>query len=73
MGGEELDIVPCIDVISVFLNEMTRLKDYAKSLNIKIADPTPRLDQLFKDTLEEVWKLKKCYMEPQKLSTGKGT
>ncbi|WP_263862327.1 hypothetical protein [Bacillus aerolatus] len=38
-----------------FIEEVLRLEAYAKSLNVKIPDPTGQLDQLFRDALEEVW------------------
>jgi uncharacterized protein len=57
ISGDELDFEPKIDVINEFLNEeITRLREYASTLEIDLPDFTPKLDQLFRDTLEEVWK-----------------
>lgn len=59
LAGEEFDLEPKIDSINEFLdNEIIRLKEYAKSLNISIPDPTSQLNILFRDTLAEVWLLK---------------
>ncbi|MFK2824603.1 nucleotidyltransferase domain-containing protein [Bacillus sp. B190/17] len=56
MSGDELDVEPRIYIINQFLNEeIVRLEAYAKSLNVHIPDPTGQLDELFRDTLEEVW------------------
>jgi uncharacterized protein len=56
IDGEELDFEPKIEVINDFLNEeILRLKDFTKTLNKDIADFTPSLDQLFRNTLDEVW------------------
>jgi uncharacterized protein len=57
MIGDELDLEPRIDVINEFVEqEMARLEAYAKSLNIEVKDPTNMLDELFRNTLQEVWK-----------------
>lgn len=56
IAGEELHLEPRIEVINEFLvNEMEHLDTYVKSLNIDIPDPTNQLDELFRETLEEVW------------------
>ena len=56
MDGDELDLEPKIQVINDFLNEeIARLREYAKTLNINNPNFTPELDRLFRDTLEEVW------------------
>lgn len=56
MAGEELDLEPKIDAINDYLNkEIVYLETYAKSLEIKILDPTKQLDLLFRETLKEVW------------------
>jgi uncharacterized protein len=56
LAGEELDKEPKIQVISHFLNEeIERLREYAKTLTIDLPNVTPKLDSLFKNTLEEVW------------------
>ncbi|QED48255.1 nucleotidyltransferase domain-containing protein [Cytobacillus dafuensis] len=56
MAGEELDLEPRIDFINQYLNnEIVHLEAYAKSLNIHIPDPTERLNQLFRETINEVW------------------
>ena len=55
-NGEELDFEPRVEVINHFLNEeISRLMEYTKTLNTDIPDFTPNLDQLFINTLEEVW------------------
>ncbi|WP_445492582.1 nucleotidyltransferase domain-containing protein [Niallia sp. 03133] len=57
IAGEELNLEPRIHVINEFLlEEIEKLELYAKSLNIKNPDPTSQLDDLFRETLEEVWK-----------------
>ena len=54
--GDELDIEPRINVINDFVeNEMDRLDDYVKSLKVKQQDPTKILDELFRNTLQEIW------------------
>ncbi|HWO95815.1 MAG TPA: nucleotidyltransferase domain-containing protein [Bacillus sp. (in: firmicutes)] len=54
--GEELNLEPRINVINEFLeSEIERLMIYAKSLDIKLEDTTPLLDQLFREALSEVW------------------
>lgn len=56
MGGDEMDIEPRIEVINNFIeNEIVRLEAYVKTLSVKIEDPTDKLDQLFRRTLNEVW------------------
>lgn len=55
--GDELDIEPRIYVINDFVeNEMERLEEYVKSLKVEAKDPTKILDELFRNTLQEVWK-----------------
>lgn len=57
MAGDELDLETRIDVINEFIEqEMKHIEIYAKSLEIEIPDPTPLLDHLFRDSLDEVWK-----------------
>ncbi|MEH7251101.1 nucleotidyltransferase domain-containing protein [Neobacillus niacini] len=56
LAGEELDREPKIQVITHFLNkEIDRLREYANTLNIDTPNFTPKLDLLFRNTLEEVW------------------
>lgn len=56
ISGDELDYEPKIEVINEFLNEeIARLKEYTITLNVELPDFTPQLDQLFRNTLEEVW------------------
>ena len=56
INGDELDYEPKIDIINEFLDaELSRLREYAKTLNTDIHDFTHSLDLLFKETLEEVW------------------
>lgn len=57
MAGDELNLEPRIDVINEFLDEeLIRLENYAKSLDSKVEDPTPELNKLFRDILEEAWR-----------------
>lgn len=57
MNGEELDAETRIQAIIDFSNhEITRLREVAKTLNTSVPNFTPRLDLLFRSTLEEVWK-----------------
>lgn len=57
MAGDELDLEPKIHVINDFLaHELERLETYAKSLDLKVEDPTPKLNVVFKNTLQEVWR-----------------
>lgn len=37
-------------------SEMERLEEYVKSLKVEAKDPTKILDELFRNTLQEVWK-----------------
>ncbi|ALC87189.1 hypothetical protein AM499_16275 [Bacillus sp. FJAT-22090] len=54
--GDELDIEPQIKVINEFLDsEMIRLEAYIKTIKVEVEDPTLKLDNLFRDTLKEVW------------------
>ena len=55
LDGEELDKEPKIQVINQFLHEeIERLQKYANILNNDLPNFTPKLDLLFRDTLEEV-------------------
>ncbi|MFJ7408505.1 MULTISPECIES: nucleotidyltransferase domain-containing protein [unclassified Lysinibacillus] len=55
--GDELDIEPRIHVINDFVeSEMERLEEYVKSLKVEAKDPTKILNELFRNTLQEVWK-----------------
>ncbi|KOS68261.1 hypothetical protein AEA09_06625 [Lysinibacillus contaminans] len=54
--GDELDIEPRIKVINEYVeSEMIRLEAYIKTLTVEIDDPTNKLDDLFRNTLKEVW------------------
>lgn len=56
MVGEELNLEQRIDQINLFLNdEINRLEEYAKNIRNDIQDPTESLNQIFRETLEEVW------------------
>lgn len=56
MAGDELDIEPRIQIINDFLDsEMTRLEAYIKTISVEVEDPTKKLDELFRNTLTEVW------------------
>ncbi|MED3553420.1 nucleotidyltransferase domain-containing protein [Cytobacillus praedii] len=56
ISGDELDLEPRIDLINHFIEkELIYLEDYARSLNAQITDPTQHLNEIFRETLEEVW------------------
>ncbi|WP_075619638.1 nucleotidyltransferase domain-containing protein [Paenisporosarcina indica] len=56
MAGDELDLEPRIQIINEFLDsEMIRLEAYIKTISVDVEDPTKKLDELFRDTLTEVW------------------
>ncbi len=56
LQGDELDIEPRLKVINDYIeNEIKRIEDYIKSLKIETKDSTKLLDELFRDTLKEVW------------------
>ena len=56
-AGEELDLEHRIPAIHQFLDsEIEGLEAYAKTLPPRIGDPTLKLDSLFRETLEQVWK-----------------
>ncbi|WLR42383.1 nucleotidyltransferase domain-containing protein [Bacillus carboniphilus] len=55
-AGEELFLEKRIDVINEYLEkEIDYLEQYVKTIEIERKDPTDQLDQLFRDTLKEVW------------------
>jgi uncharacterized protein len=56
IAGEELNLEPRVDIINEYLNkEIEHLETYTKGLILDIPDPTLELDQLFRNTLKEVW------------------
>lgn len=56
MAGVELVLQLRFDLIHSFLDkEIIRLEEYARSLNTPITDPTQDLNEIFRETLEEVW------------------
>lgn len=56
IAGDEMDLEPRIQLINDFLeSEMIRLEAYVKTISIEIADPTEKLNVLFRNTLKEVW------------------
>ncbi|WP_273854070.1 nucleotidyltransferase domain-containing protein [Guptibacillus spartinae] len=56
IAGEELNLEPRIDLINSFLQEeMEQLEAYAQSLDFVQEDPTEKLNELFRKTLDEVW------------------
>jgi predicted nucleotidyltransferase len=56
MAGEELNLERRINQINLFLNdEIIRLEEYAKSIKYDTQDPTDNLNQIFRETLKEVW------------------
>lgn len=57
LAGEELDQERKIQVINQFLTEeIARLREYTKTLNNDRSNITPKLDSLFRNTLDEVWR-----------------
>ena len=47
---------PRIDSITEYLDkEILHIETYCKNLNVKVDDPTQKLDALFRSTLQEVW------------------
>ncbi|MDP4552634.1 nucleotidyltransferase domain-containing protein [Alkalihalobacillus macyae] len=55
-AGEDLIVEPRIDVINSYVQkEVEELEAYAKALDVQIEDPTEKLNDLFRITLEEVW------------------
>lgn len=56
MAGDELDFEPRIECIHQFVHEeLERLDAFSKGLHVQVKDPTKKLDQLFRETLIEVW------------------
>ncbi|PAQ13489.1 hypothetical protein CD798_15485 [Bacillaceae bacterium SAOS 7] len=57
MAGDELDKEPPNLLINEFLStDIARLEVYAKTMNLALPDPTEKLDGLFREALDEVWK-----------------
>ncbi|CRK80728.1 nucleotidyltransferase domain-containing protein [Neobacillus massiliamazoniensis] len=56
INGEELNRESRIPVINEFVeNEINRLQEYLKTIEVKKEDATPQLDLIFRQTLDEVW------------------
>jgi predicted nucleotidyltransferase len=56
INGEELNRESRIPVINEFVeNEINRLQEYLKAIEVKKEDATPQLDLIFRQTLDEVW------------------
>jgi uncharacterized protein len=56
MAGDELNLESRVEAINLYLDEeIIHLENYAKNINIKIGDPTAQLNQIFRETLAEVW------------------
>jgi predicted nucleotidyltransferase len=56
INGEELNRESRIPVINEFVeNEIHRLQEYLKTIEVKKEDATPQLDIIFRQTLDEVW------------------
>lgn len=54
--GDELNFEPKVKRINEFIEmELESISQYVESLNINVSDPTEKLDQLFRDALDEVW------------------
>ncbi|MGL4521013.1 MAG: nucleotidyltransferase domain-containing protein [Bacilli bacterium] len=57
MVGEELDIEARISSINTYIDEqITYSESYSKMLKMTEKNPTGKLDELFRETLAEVWK-----------------
>jgi predicted nucleotidyltransferase len=56
MKGDELDFEPRINEINEFMEtEIKHLDEYIKTIKHEIDNPTEKLDQLFRETLQEVF------------------
>ncbi|KXH80626.1 nucleotidyltransferase domain-containing protein [Sporosarcina sp. HYO08] len=56
MAGDELDYQHKIQVINDYLDhEIMSIEAYIQTIRVKNENPTPRLDELFRATLKEVW------------------
>lgn len=56
IAGEELNIEPLIESIHEYLDkEIKHIETYCRNLTVKVDDPTHKLDELFRCTLQEVW------------------
>jgi uncharacterized protein len=56
MAGEVLALNPRTEIINPFLDhEIEHLEQYVKELLVDKPDPTELLNQLFRETLDEVW------------------
>ncbi|MBM4763607.1 nucleotidyltransferase domain-containing protein [Bacillus sp. B15-48] len=56
IAGEELNLEPKMEHLHEYINkEIENLEAYTKNLTIDNSDPTYELDQLFRETLTEVW------------------
>ncbi|MFH1563590.1 MAG: nucleotidyltransferase domain-containing protein [Nitrospirota bacterium] len=56
MNGEELDSEPKINIINEFLEErISYFEDYTQKYPFRKTPNTTKLDQLFRNTLKEVW------------------
>ncbi|WP_226668172.1 nucleotidyltransferase domain-containing protein [Metabacillus litoralis] len=56
IAGEEMKLESRIEVINNYLqDEIHHLEAYVKKINGKLSDPTYLLDELFRETLEEIW------------------
>ena len=54
--GEELNEEPKIQIINDFLDKkITDYQDYIKSIDKSAQPDTTKLDELFKQTINEVW------------------
>ncbi|MEH7156234.1 nucleotidyltransferase domain-containing protein [Neobacillus drentensis] len=56
ISGDELNLEPKVTAINEFLEkEIIRIEEYTKTLSGQKVDLTPRLDDLFRKVLDEVW------------------
>lgn len=57
MAGEVLDPIPRKELLNPFIeSEMEQLEQYVKEVSEKKDNPTEQLNQLFRETLDEVWR-----------------
>lgn len=54
--GEELNLEPRVNIINEYIDlEINYLEAYIKTVNFEASNPTNKLDELFRQTLLEVW------------------
>lgn len=56
MVGDELDLEPRVQIIHDYLDrEIMHIETYIRTITDENENPTPKLDELFRDTLNKVW------------------